>query len=133
MIRTILTATVAATGLFAAAGLSQAASEAHVDADCNLTVDRDAMTNVDAHAVYLCLADTLGAGYLKGDKRWIPRAFIEDFRSWTPASTLPADPGFHGGRFLFTYVNPVGAEEYLKFADEDVAMPVGSVDRKSVV
>jgi|GEM_PF-467569 len=130
MIRTILATTVAAAGLFTAASMSQAASGDHVDADCNLTIPRDDMTNADAHAVYLCMADKLSVGYMTGDKRWIPREFVEGYRTWTPASTLPADPGFHGERFLFTYVNETGAEEYTKFADEDVDMPVGSVIAK---
>ena len=40
---------------------------------------------------------------MKGDKRWIPAEFVADYRGWTPANTLPANPGFHGGRFLLTY------------------------------
>ncbi len=130
MLRTILAATIAATGLFTAASMTQAASGSHVDAKCNLTVARDEMTNFDAHSVYLCLAEKMGIGYQTGDKRWVPREFVQNFRSWTPASTLPADAGVHGGRFLFTYVNPIGAAEYLKFAEEGVKMPVGSVIAK---
>lgn len=129
MNRTILTAAIVATGLFATATMSQAAND-HVDADCNLTIPRDDMTNADAHAVYTCLADTMSVGYQTGDKRWIPGEFVKDYRTWTPASTLPADPGVHGERFLFTYVNAIGAKEYMKYADEDVAMPVGSVIAK---
>lgn len=129
MNRTILIAAIATTGLFAAATMPQAASD-HVDGDCNLTIPRDDMTNRDAHAVYTCLADAMSVGYQTGDKRWIPAVFVEDYRNWTAASTLPADPGVHGERFLFTYVNSIGAEEYRKFADEDVAMPVGSVIAK---
>lgn len=130
MIRPILTATIATAALFAAASLTQAASGAPVDADCSLTIPRDDMTNTDAQAVYECLAEAMEAGYWKGDKRWIPEEFVAQYRDWAAASTLPAEPGVHSGRFLFTYVNPVGAEQYLKFADEGVAMPVGSVIAK---
>ncbi len=129
MKRIILSAAVAFTGLFAVANAPQAANS-HVDANCNLTIPRDNMTNRDAHDVYLCLADTLSRGYLTGDKRWIPREFVQDFRTWTPASTLPADPGTHSGRFLFTYVNQVGAAQYTKYQESNFTMPVGSVIAK---
>lgn len=131
MKRIALTTCIAvAAGLFGVASLPQAADGDHVDANCNLTIERDSMTNRDAHAVYECLAEQMTKGYLTGNKRWIPREFVEQYRTWTPASTLPAAPGFHGERFLFTYVNEIGAAEYTRFAEDDVAMPVGSVIAK---
>lgn len=130
MIRTILTAALAAGSLFATATLPHAASGASVSGDCTLATARDAMTYEDAQAVYDCLSAAMHEGYLKGDKRWIPRDFVADYRDWTAASTLPADPGVHGGRFLLTWVNGTGAAEYLKFAEERGAMPEGSVIAK---
>ncbi|GGE93442.1 cytochrome P460 family protein [Stappia taiwanensis] len=88
------------------------------------------LTGAEAAAVYDCLKDDLLAGYKTGDKRWIPAEFVNDYRSWTPASTFPAAPGFHGGRFLLTYVNEIGASEYLKFKEENVTIPAGTVIAK---
>ncbi|HUF87006.1 MAG TPA: recombinase [Thermohalobaculum sp.] len=83
-----------------------------------------------AQEVYACLSDELHEGYMQGDKRWIPAEFVRDYRDWTPVSTLPANPGFHGGRFLLTFVNDAGAEEYLKFLDERGPMPAGTLIAK---
>ena len=127
MIRAILTATLAAGGLLATAPALHAAS---VGEDCSLATPRGDMTHDDAQAVYDCLAGAMQDGYLEGDKRWIPRAFVAEYRNWTAASTLPADPGVHGGRFLFTWVNGTGAAEYVRFADERGAMPAGTVIAK---
>lgn len=127
MKRVVLAASVAFGGLFGAASLLDAANS-HVNADCNITIPRDEMTNRDAHDVYLCIADKQGIGYLTGDKRWVNRSHVEQFRTWTPASTLPADPGAHGDRFLFTYVNSVGASAYLRY--DGSTMPVGTVIAK---
>lgn len=129
MKRTILAASIAFGSLFGAATLLNAAS-GHVNANCDLTIDRDAMSYTDAHEIYLCIADKQGIGYQTGDKRWVNIDHVKQFRSWTPASTLPADPGVHSGRFLFTYVNSIGASEYLKFKDEGAKMPVGTVIAK---
>ena len=44
---------------------------------------------------------------------------------------MPANPGVHGERYLITWVNPVGASEYLKFKDDGTAkMPAGTVIAK---
>ncbi len=130
MKRTILIGLAALGGMVASTGFLNAAGHSHVDENCNLTVPRDEMTNADAHQIYLCIADDMGRGYLTGPKKWVPLEFVEQFRTWTPASTLPADPGVHGERFLFTYVNSVGAAEYTQFKDEGAKMPAGTVIAK---
>ena len=84
------------------------------------------LTAEEAEEVYTCLKDELRAGYMEGDKKWVPADFVRDYPNWTPVSRVPANPGFHGGRFLFTYVNEVGAEEYLKYAEERGDMPAGT-------
>jgi hypothetical protein len=58
------------------------------------------------------------------------RAWRPGNRNWTPANTLPANPGFHGGRFLLTWVNAAGATDYLKYADQNVQIPAGTVIAK---
>ena len=88
------------------------------------------LTYEDAKTVYDCIEADLHAGYAAGDKKWIPSEFVTDYRNWTPASTLPANPGFHGGRFLLTWVTEPGAQEYNKYKDADVNIPAGTVIAK---
>lgn len=103
-------------------------NDAH--AACEAGKPGSELTGSEAQAVYDCLKDSLAAGYAKGDKRWIPANYVTDYRSWTSASTFPAAPGFHGERFLLTFVNAVGAEQYLKYAEEGFTMPAGTVIAK---
>ncbi|SET66512.1 cytochrome P460 family protein [Oceanicella actignis] len=112
-----------------AGGLAAAASAAAAE-ECAAGKPRDQMTYEDAQAVYACLEDKMLRGYMTGPKRWVPERFVAEYRGWTRASNLPADPGFHGGRYLLTYVNPVGAATYLRFEEEGVKMPPGSVIAK---
>jgi len=122
MTRTIF-ALLAAVGLGVGLGTSPAA------ASCDTGKSVDDMSYQDAQAAYDCLKDDLLAGYQKKNKRWIPAAYVQDYRSWAPANTLPANPGFHGGRFLLTFVNPTGAEAYMRYA-EDPDIPAGTVIAK---
>ena len=84
----------------------------------------------EASKVYDCLKQSLLAGYMKGPKFWIPADRVSNYRKWAPVSKVPANPGMHGGRFLFTYVNNIGAKEYLKYAEEGVKMPAGTLIAK---
>lgn len=103
------------------------AAPAH--AACEAGKPGDELSGTEAEAVYTCLSDKLLKGYSKGPKRWIPKEFVSDYRSWTKASSFPAAPGFHGNRFLVTFVNETGAAEYMKYA-EDPAIPSGTVIAK---
>jgi hypothetical protein len=113
----------------ALAGLA-AASPASAQTSCDPGKPGDQLTYEEAQTVYDCIAADLHAGYANGDKKWIAEEFVLNYRSWVAASTLPANPGFHGGRFLLTFVNPKGAEEYLKYKDADVNIPAGTVIAK---
>ena len=108
--------------LFATAGAQAAA--------CDPGKPGDELSFDEAQKVYDCLKADLYAGYQKGNKRWVPVEHVEGYRDWTQVSKVPAAPGFHGGRFLFTYVNEVGAAEYMKYAEEDVKMPAGTLIAK---
>ncbi len=99
-------------------------------AGCDPGKPGNELTFEEAQAVYDCIADSLHAGYMQGDKHWIPPEFVADYRGWTPVNTMPANPGFHGGRFLLTWVSEPGAEEYLKYKEEDVNIPSGTVIAK---
>ena len=95
-------------------------------AACDVQLPGYELTGAQAQSVYDCLKADLQAGYQEGAKRWIPEDFVKDYPGWTAASAFPAAPGFHGGRFLVTYVNSIGAEEYLKYKPEDVQVPAGT-------
>ena len=112
-----------------AIGASFAAAPA-LAAACKTDVPVDDMTYEDAGKLYDCLQGKMADGYIKGPKRWIPKKYVEDYRTWTPASTLPANPGVHGERYLMTWVSPEGADEYMKFADEGVKIPAGTIIAK---
>ena len=122
-LRSTLRTAAAAAGFLFIASAAQAAS-------CDPGKDGNDLTFEEAQTVYDCIAADLHAGYMKGDKKWIPAEFVADYRNWTSANTLPANPGFHGGRFLLTRINDIGAEEYLKFAEENVNIPAGTVIAK---
>lgn len=116
--------------IVALAACAAVADVTDAEAACNAAKPGSELTGVEAKAVYDCLKDAMVAGYAKGDKQWVPQGYVADYRSWTPASTFPAAPGFHGERFLLTYVNPVGAALYLQYLDTGVTMPAGTVIAK---
>lgn len=88
------------------------------------------LTGEEAMEVYECLLDDLYDGYQAGDKKWIDPSFVRDYRNWTLASSVPGAPGFHGGRFLMTYVSPPGDSAYLEYKEQDVEIPAGTVIAK---
>ena len=120
------------TGAFAAAafavGTMMTGGAAHA-ASCNVDKAGGDLSFEEAKGVYDCLSEKMNKGYQKGGKRWIPAEYVADYRSWGAASTGPAAPGTHGGRFLMAYVNDIGFEQYTKYA-EDVVMPTGTVIAK---
>lgn len=124
-----IAALVSAAAFAALASISSANAEIIVDANCNVNKSVDDVSYREAHDVYLCLERKMFDGYNTGPKRWVNANHVGQFRTWTPASTLPANPGVHSNRFLFTYVNPIGAAAYTQFAD-GVKMPVGTVIAK---
>lgn len=102
-------------------------------ADCNPSKTlADDMTAEQAQAVYDCLKGDLFKGYNKnaGKKFYKQATYAKNYKKWTKAAKHPAAPGFHGSRFLMTWVNSVGAAEYLKYKDENVNIPAGTVIAK---
>lgn len=106
------------------------ASAPAVAATCKTDTPVDDMTYEDAGKLYDCLEESMAEGYRKGPKQWIPKSHVDDYRNWTRASTLPANPGFHGERYLATWVNDVGIDQYLKYEEEGFTMPVGTLIAK---
>jgi len=94
-------------------------------ADCTTTVKKDDLTDDQVQALYDCIKAELREGYASKDG-----ALTKEYTGWKAASTLPAAPGVHGKRFLMTFVNDAGFDEYVKFSDERGPMPVGSIIAK---
>ena len=80
------------------------------------------LTEAQIVDLYDCIKDKMAEGYAKGGNE-----IAMNYRSWTVTSTRPAIPGPHGSRMLQTFANDIAAEQYLKFEEEGVQMPVGSI------
>lgn len=108
----------------AAIALSATAAQAQ---DCTFDAEIPDFTQDQIDALYECVRDELPAAYGAGDD---PVAAV--YREWEAAATGPAAPGFHGGRFLNTFVNETGYSEYIRYEEDDEAfeMPVGTVIAK---
>lgn len=124
MIRSDFTAAALGTAILVAGAFPAGAQDA-----CNPGKPGSELTGEEAQAVYDCIADELNAGYLQGEKKDFPEEFVQEYRDWSQASKLPAAPGFHGGRFLLTWVNPTGFDAYVQYA-EDPTIPSGTVIAK---
>lgn len=119
-IRTFVAAATTATALMATTASA---------ADCAVDVeDPFDLEAAQINEIYDCLKDAMAEGYAKqGDE------VASNFRSWTVTSTRPAVAGPHGNRLLQTFTNDIAAEQYLKFAEEGVKMPAGSVLAKESI
>ena len=100
-------------------------SSAAFAADCTTDVKKDDLTDEQVQALYDCIKSDLRAGYASQGG-----PLTAEYTGWKAAATLPAAPGVHGKRFLFTLVNDVGYDEYVKFSEERGPMPVGTIIAK---
>ncbi|PCJ09101.1 MAG: recombinase [Rhodobacteraceae bacterium] len=90
--------------------------------DCPVsTTDPFDLTEADIASIYDCIGDKMVEGYAKGGDM-----VAKNYRNWTVTGTRHGVAGAHGNRLLLTYANDIAAEDYLKFAEEGVVMPVGS-------
>lgn len=114
---------------FGAFALAMMMSQAAHAQDCTVTVeDPFDLDEAGVNAIYDCIRAKMVEGYSKeGD------ALARNYRNWTVSSTRPAVAGPHGNRLLQTFANEIAAEQYLKFAEEGVEMPVGSVLAKESI
>lgn len=112
-----------------AAAFSMAfATSAHA-ADCTVDVeDPFDLEGAQIEEIYACIAAKMLEGYTKGDD-----PVAAEFRTWTATATRPAVAGPHGERLLNTFANDIAAEQYLKFEEEGVVMPVGSILAKESI
>lgn len=112
--------------LFTAAAFALSATAAQAQ-DCTFDAEILDFTQDQIDALYECVRDELPVAYGAGDNE-----VAAQYREWDAAATGPAAPGFHGGRFLNTFVNETGHAEYIRYEDDDEAfeMPVGTVIAK---
>ncbi|MFT7592964.1 MAG: hypothetical protein ACI8R4_000275 [Paracoccaceae bacterium] len=106
------------------------AGSAAMAQDCKAVTVEDAFDLDEAAAValYDCLKDAMANGYAKaGDP------IGRNYRNWTVTATRPGVQGAHSNRLLLTFANPIAAEQYLKFEEEGVKMPAGSVLAKESI
>ncbi|MGR3616707.1 MAG: cytochrome P460 family protein [Paracoccaceae bacterium] len=117
------------TTLTAAAFVSMMGAGTVQAADCPIDVESAFDLEEDqVVALYDCIKDKMAEGYAKqGDE------IGSHYRDWTITATRPAVAGPHGNRLLLTFANDIAAEEYLKFAEEGVEMPVGSILAKESI
>ena len=113
------------TRVFAAAALAAGtafAAPAFAQNTCVIAGDSYELNDAAVGIIYDCIKDEIAAAYAKGGDE-----VGSTYRNWTVTSTRPAVAGAHSERFLQTFANDIAAEQYLKFAEEGVKMPVGSV------
>ncbi|AZV77163.1 recombinase [Parasedimentitalea marina] len=90
--------------------------------DCPVsTTEPFDLTEADIDSIYACIGDRMVEGYTKGGDM-----VAKNYRNWTVSGTRHGVAGAHGNRLLLTYANDIAAEQYLKFAEEDVVMSVGA-------
>lgn len=104
-------------------GQSATASTCKADVEDPFDLDEAAITEI-----YSCLKDKMAEGYAKEGNE-----VAAAYRDWTVSGTRPAVQGAHGSRLLLTFANDVAAEQYLKFAEDGVVMPAGSVLAKESI
>lgn len=116
--------------LFAAAATMTALMTSSASAqDCTVDVaDPFDLEEAGVVALYDCLKDAMAEGYAKAGSE-----VGSVYREWTVTSTRPAVAGPHGNRLLQTFANDIAAEQYLKFEEEGVVMPAGSVLAKESI
>ncbi|OUS35016.1 recombinase [Rhodobacterales bacterium 56_14_T64] len=90
--------------------------------DCQVsTTEPFDLTEADIASIYDCIGDRMVDAYSQGGDM-----VAKNYRNWTITGTRHGVAGAHGNRLLLTYANDIAAEQYLKFAEEGVVMPVGS-------
>lgn len=111
-----------------AAALMLAAPAAQAEDCIAPSADPFDLEEGDVNTLYSCIEAQMAAGYAQGDDPVAPV-----YREWAVTATRAAVAGPHGERLLLTFANDVAAEQYLKFEEEGVVMPVGSVLAKESV
>ena len=90
-------------------------------AECTITGSHKEQSLEQVNEYYKCIRPTLIEKYQsKGQENAIA------YTQWKPVQTGPAAPGFHSGRYLMTFVNDIGYDQYVKYESVDVNFPIGT-------
>ena len=121
MKRHYLAAATLALGMMA--GHQAAAQACAADVEDAFDLDEAAIAEI-----YACIGDRMVEGYTAEGNE-----VAAAYRNWTVTGTRPAVQGAHDSRLLLTFANDIAAEQYLKFAEDGVNMPAGSVLAKESI
>lgn len=80
-----------------------------------------ALSDDDINELYLESRSEMIAGYQRGDNE-----IANAYDAWEPTATGPANPGVHSGRYMMTYVNDIGREDYVAYRSDNPSFPVGT-------
>jgi hypothetical protein len=104
-------------------------SSAAMAQDCPVSIlEPFDLEEADIVQIYDCMKGKMAEGYAKEGNK-----IGENFRNWAVTGTRPGVAGAHGERLLLTFANPIAVEQYLKFEEEGVVMPAGSVLAKESI
>ena len=92
---------------------------------CETEIAKSDLTDEQAAELFACIEGKLLSGYQKSG-----RAEADAYRDWFMPSTTPFISATHGNRFVNHYVNDIGKDAYMSFAEEGLTMPVGSITAK---
>lgn len=123
MRRQFFTAATVALAATLTMGPSAQAAECKVDVTDTWDLEEDAVL-----ALYDCIKDRMVENYSQEGNE-----VAAAYRDWTATGTRPAVAGPHGDRLLLTFANDAAAEQYIKFEEEGVEMPVGSILAKESI
>lgn len=83
------------------------------------------VSDAEVDRIYEAARASLIAGYQDGSNE-----IAAAYPAWEAGSTAPRKPGVHSARYMMTYVNSVGFDTYVEYANADTEMPIGSVIAK---
>ena len=88
---------------------------------CTITGSHKEQSIEQVNEYYKCARPALLEKYQSGDNE-----FAKKYTSWKAVQTGPSAPGFHSGRYLMTYVNDIGYDQYVAYASSNVDLPIGT-------
>lgn len=89
--------------------------------ECTITGSHKEQSIEQVNEYYKCARPQLVEKYQSGDNE-----YAKKYTDWKAVQTGPAAPGFHSGRYLMTYVNDIGYDQYVAYASENVDFPIGT-------
>lgn len=88
---------------------------------CTITGSHKEQSIEQINEYYKCARPALLEKYQSGDNE-----IAKEYTNWKATQTGPSAPGVHSGRYLMTYVNDIGYDQYVAYASSNVDLPIGS-------